>query len=207
MPDISLEYKSRLANLKLLPFMYFYELQDILFFTRPWRQLKHLLICSFSNSFRSSRTNKLSHKLCHITAYRHLYFSRLVRLWSTLLAGTIDLFLSYTSIKKNPLKDSFGIILYKILTHTILVLFMLWVHVQTVLITLRLEGCVGVSFLYRGVQKSHLLKSQTKYTVQLHLSGSSVHVAYLYLTRVICYKLHWNCDILLEPTDFLKFGL
>ena len=38
------------------------------------------------------------------------------------------------------------------------------------------------------VRKSHLLKNQTKYTVQLiHLSGSSIHVAYLYLTRVITY--------------------
>ena len=45
------------------------------------------------------------------------------------------------------------------------------------------------------------------YTVQLHLSGSSIHVAYLYLTRVISYKVRWNCDILLEPTNFLKFGL
>ena len=51
-------------------------------------------------------------------------------------------------------------------------------------------------------QKSHLLKNQTKYTIQLHLSGSFVHVAFLYITRAITYKLRWNCDVLLEPTDF-----
>ena len=55
------------------------------------------------------------------------------------------------------------------------------------------------------VQKSHLLKNQTKSTLQLHLSGSSIHVAYFYLTRVI--MLLWNCEIVLQPDDFQKIGL
>ena len=46
------------------------------------------------------------------------------------------------------------------------------------------------------VQMSHLLKNQTKY------SGSFIYVAFLYITRAITYKLQWNCDVLLEPTDF-----
>ena len=105
MPDISLDYKSRLANLKLLPLMYFYELQDILFFVKclqdPEDNLNISSFVSFSNSSRSSRTNKLSYKLCHTTAYRHFYFNRLVRLWNTLPAGIIDLSLSYTSVKQS----------------------------------------------------------------------------------------------------------
>ena len=104
-PDMSLDYKSRLANLKLLPLMYFYELQDILFFVKclqdPEDNLNIHSFVSFSKSSRSSRTNKLSHKLCHTTAYRHFYFNRLVRLWNSLPAGTIDLSLSYISIKKS----------------------------------------------------------------------------------------------------------
>ena len=51
------------------------------------------------------------------------------------------------------------------------------------------------------VRKSHLLKNQTKYTIQVHLSGSFIHVVFLYITR-ITYKLQWNCDVLSEPTDF-----
>ena len=104
-PDTSLDYKSRLANLKLLPLMYFYEMQDILFFVKslqdPDDNLNVHSFVSFSRSSRSSRTNKLSHKLCHTTSYRHFYFNRLVRLWNTIPAGTIDLSLSYTSIKKS----------------------------------------------------------------------------------------------------------
>ena len=52
------------------------------------------------------------------------------------------------------------------------------------------------------VQKSNLFKNQMKYTLQLHLSGSFIHVPFLYITRAITYKLWWNCDVLLEPTDF-----
>ena len=58
------------------------------------------------------------------------------------------------------------------------------------------------------IQKSHLLKNQAKYMVKLlHISGSSIHVEYLYLTRVITYKLRWNWHVSLEPTDFQKFVL
>ena len=52
------------------------------------------------------------------------------------------------------------------------------------------------------VQNSRLLRNEMKYTVQIYLSGSSIHVAYLYLTRVITYKLWWNCDVLFQPNDF-----
>ena len=41
-----------------------------------------------------------------------------------------------------------------------------------------------------------------KNTVQLYRSGSSIHVAYLYLTRVITNKLWWNCDVFSQPNDF-----
>ena len=105
LPDMSLDYKSWLANLKLLPLMYFYELQDLLFFVKslqdPEDNLNILSFVTFSKSSRSSRTNKLSYKFYRTTAYRHFYFNRLVRLWNALPAGTVDISLSYTSIKKS----------------------------------------------------------------------------------------------------------
>ena len=52
------------------------------------------------------------------------------------------------------------------------------------------------------VQKSHLLKNQTKYTSQLHLRGSFIYVAFLYITRATTYEVQWNWDVLFEPTDF-----
>ena len=86
--------------------MYFYEVRDILFFVKclqdPEYNLNIHLFVSFSKSSRFLRTNKLSHKLCHTTAYCHFYFNRLVSLWNTLPAGTIDLSLSYISINKIP---------------------------------------------------------------------------------------------------------
>ena len=51
-------------------------------------------------------------------------------------------------------------------------------------------------------KKSHLLKNQTKHTIQLHLSGSFIYVVFLYITRAITHKLQWNGDVLLKPTDF-----
>ena len=41
-----------------------------------------------------------------------------------------------------------------------------------------------------------------KYTIQLHLSGCFIHVAFLYKIRAITYKVQWNRDVLLEPTCF-----
>ena len=45
-----------------------------------------------------------------------------------------------------------------------------------------------------------------KYRVQIYLSGSPIYVAYLYstytVTRVMTFKLWWNCDVLFEAADF-----
>ena len=64
--------------------------------------------------------------------------------------------------------------------------------------------CRREFFTYMYVQKSHSLKNRTKYTIQLHLSSSFIHVVFLYIhvTREITFQLQWNCDVLLEPTDF-----
>ena len=69
----------------------------------------------------------------------------------------------------------------------IFLLFFLLNFVFTFSVNFSIRGRTGGSFWCR--YKSHLLKNQTKYTVQLHLSCSSIHVAYLYLTRVT-YKWH-----------------
>ena len=61
---------------------------------------------------------------------------------------------------------------------------------------------------YIGTKGTFAKKQTNKmHTVQLHLSRSFAHVAYLYLTRVISYKLRWNCQGLLERIDFLRIWL
>ena len=103
-PDQTLDYKSRLANLDLLPLMYFYELQDLLFFIKclldPDDTMNIHTFVSFSGSSCSSRSCKLSYNLCHTSTYRHFYFNRLVRLWNSIPADIIDLSSSFAQIKK-----------------------------------------------------------------------------------------------------------
>ena len=91
--------------------MYLYELQNILFFVKslqdPEDNLNISSIISFSMSYPSSGTNKLSHKLFHKTDYCHFYLNRLFCLWNTLPAGTIDLSVIQFD-QKIPLKILYG---------------------------------------------------------------------------------------------------
>ena len=100
-----MDYKSRLANLAILPLMYFYELQDLLFLMKclldPDDGMNIRSFVSFSSSSRSSRSGKLSYNLCHTSIYRHFYFNRIVRLWNAIPKGIIDLSLPYIVIKKS----------------------------------------------------------------------------------------------------------
>ena len=60
----SLDYKSRLAKLAILPLVYFYESQDLLFLVKclldPDDRMNIRSFVSFSTSSRSSRSGKLS---------------------------------------------------------------------------------------------------------------------------------------------------
>jgi len=94
--------KNRLLKLHILPLMYIYELQDLMFFDKSYKKLSpHFDIRNFiafptwsTGSASSFRLVQLRH---HILAGHHSYFARLVRLWNSLLA--IDITLSDYTIK------------------------------------------------------------------------------------------------------------
>jgi len=99
--DFSMDYKSRLLQLKLLPLSLLYELNDICFFVKslknPHSSFNILDFVKFShNSTRSGSTHKLVLPLVKSTRHKNFYFCRLPRLWNSL--PPIDLSLSYDSI-------------------------------------------------------------------------------------------------------------
>ena len=76
--DFSSDYKSYLLKLNILPFMYIYKLNDILFFIKianspsPHFKIHHYI--TFSNSAtRSSEDSKLLHIKCFSNSSRHLF--------------------------------------------------------------------------------------------------------------------------------------
>ena len=98
-----LDYKQRLHLLQLLPLMYWYEIQDILFLVNclksPTDHHQILQHISFSTSTtRSAYGGKLMYNYRKYTKSRHFYYNRIVRLWNAL--PTIDLSLPLLSIKK-----------------------------------------------------------------------------------------------------------
>ena len=128
--DYSMDYKSRLINLKLLPLMYIYELTDILFTIKSFKQCTNGFDISQHLQFNESTTRSSNTKLCHksysnaITANN--YFCRLPRLWNAL--PIIYLTLSISTIKCK-LKIFYGNILQKILISITIVLFISFVLV------------------------------------------------------------------------------
>ena len=110
--DNSLDYKSRLMKLHLLPLMMTLELQDILFFVRSLKQsglqcssFNILQYISFStNPTRSGSHRKLIQPIVKTTRHKNFYFNRFPLLWNSL--PPIDLDLSYDAIKRK-LKDIF----------------------------------------------------------------------------------------------------
>ena len=100
--DFSLDYKSHLIYLHLLPLMYIFELFDILLFVKslksPDPSFPVLDYVSFSNnSTRSSTFTKLTPRHLSSSSSQHSYFNRLVRLWNFL--PPIDISLSYPVLK------------------------------------------------------------------------------------------------------------
>ena len=101
--DFSSNYKSRLISLNLLPLMYWYELQDLMFLVKCLKDppdnfdiLSH--ISFLSSCTRASSSKKLKHNLCHTTTTRHFYFNRVVHLWNAIPA--VDTSQSYYIIKR-----------------------------------------------------------------------------------------------------------
>ena len=97
-----LNYKERLISLDLLPLMYWFDLQDVLFLVKclknPPDNFKVLDFVTFCDSnTRSCSNGKLKYSFKRGSATRHYYFNRVVRLWNQL--PSIDLSLSYHSIQ------------------------------------------------------------------------------------------------------------
>ena len=78
--DFVSSYKSRHITLHLLPLMYLYELNDIMFLIMSLKSPSHSfkIFISFSSStMRSSAVNKLTHHRPTNTHTQHFYFTRI----------------------------------------------------------------------------------------------------------------------------------
>ena len=96
------DYKTRLLSLNLLPLMHWYELQDMMFLVKCFKNpMDNLIIHDYvefvTSITRASSNGKLRHKFCRLSTPRHFYFNRIVHLWN--LFPRIDLSLSLPSIK------------------------------------------------------------------------------------------------------------
>ena len=86
--DYISSYKTRLQQLNLVPLMYIYELNDLMFLVKSLKtQTDNFDIKNFI-TFNTNSTRSGSHlKLCHprivSTAHHHFYFNRIVRLESS----------------------------------------------------------------------------------------------------------------------------
>ena len=87
--DYISSYKSRLQQLNLLPLMYFYELNDLMFLIKslntPTDNSDIRNYISFNtNSTGSGSHLKLHHPRTVSVTHHHFYFNRIVRLWNHL---------------------------------------------------------------------------------------------------------------------------
>ena len=89
--DFTTDYKSRLISLRLLPLMMSFEIHDISFFLKslasPTEAFNILNFVSFASSSgtRSSGV-RLKHRYARTSPSCHFYFSRLPRLWNSLIS-------------------------------------------------------------------------------------------------------------------------
>jgi len=100
--DYESSYKSRLEQLHLLPLMYTYELNDLMFLIKCLKQpsdhfniYHHIQFATSSTRFGNS--NKLVHPKSSSSTHQHFYFNRIVRLWNHL--PIIDTSLSIHQLK------------------------------------------------------------------------------------------------------------
>ena len=90
------DYKSCLISANLLPLMYTFELNDIMFCIKSLQSScpsfnihDHIAFCS--RPTRSGSFQKLSHKFSHSHFTSHFFFNRLPRLWHSLPPDVINL--------------------------------------------------------------------------------------------------------------------
>ena len=126
-----LNYRSRLLQCKILPLMYFLELNDILFLVKSLKSptsafnIRNYVTFSTSTT-RSGSFNKLIHNFTSTMHAHHFYFNRIVQLLDSL--PYIDLNLTINTIKSN-LYNFFGTILQYTSTLTMYIHFTIFVLV------------------------------------------------------------------------------
>jgi len=109
--DYESSYKSRLEQLHLLPLMYTYELNGVMFLVKCLKQpsdnLKiHHHITFATSSTRFGNSNKLVHPKSSSSAQQHFCFNRIVKLWNHL--PLIDMSLSIHQLKLYFTRFLFG---------------------------------------------------------------------------------------------------
>ena len=103
--DYNLSYESHLKQLHLLPLMYTYELNDLLFFIKslkfPTSYFDISKYIRFSNySTRATSAHKLNYSISPTSSTNpYSFFNRIIRLWNT--APVINLSLSIDTIKRH----------------------------------------------------------------------------------------------------------
>ena len=100
--DYKISYKASLKKLHLLPLMYVFELNDLMFFVKSLKApTDHFNIYQHvhftKNSTRSGAYSKLVHRKTASSTHQHFYFNRIVRLWNHM--PTVDLSVSTDLIK------------------------------------------------------------------------------------------------------------
>ena len=103
-----LDYKGRLTALQLLPLMYYYDLQDLLFLIKcllsPPDNFNILQYISFSShGTRSTTAGKLKVNYRRTSTTWHFYFNRVVTLWNAVPPSCLDLTFTYNTIRRRLL--------------------------------------------------------------------------------------------------------
>ena len=82
-----LDYKGRLTELQLLPLMYYYDLQDLLFLIKCLLSPPDnfdIIITVRTFLYYGTTAGKLKVNYKHMSTTRHFYFNRVVRLWNAI---------------------------------------------------------------------------------------------------------------------------
>ena len=104
--NYDLSYRQRLEQLHMLPLMYIYELNDLMFLIKTLKfPSSHFDISQYIQFVNHSTRAASAHKLSHHSAtssYHNSYFKRIIRLWNSM--PVLDLTLSLDSIKIQLIK-------------------------------------------------------------------------------------------------------
>ena len=105
--DFNSDYKSHLISLNLLPIMYIFEINDLIFFVKLLLNKNHVTTSVFiiMLTFVLVQPDQVhfinSLTLSHYHSSSHFYFNRIPRLWNSLPTSVIDLDQSLYTIRQS----------------------------------------------------------------------------------------------------------